>query len=82
MKTRNLVFAGFISTASAMGGLAWAKSCQDNVATAVLAVPDTGALAGSSQDFFANIAGLIAGGVGFGAGIVGLFVTMWLATRY
>ncbi len=81
MKTKTLILSAVASTAAAMGGLAWAKSCQDNVSTAVLAIPETGALAGSSQDFFANIAGLIAGGATFGAGLVVMFLTMWLAGR-
>ena len=61
----SLFFAGY-----AIGGLAIANNALTGITAALTAIPETGLLAGSSEEFFLNLAGLVGGGALFGASLV------------
>lgn len=61
----SLFFAGY-----AVGGLAIANNAMAGITESINAIPETGVLAGSSEGFFLNLAGLVGGGALFGASLV------------
>ena len=50
----------------AIAGLALANTCIASITDAINAIPETGLIAGSSEEFGLNLAGLVAGGAVFG----------------